>query len=107
MWLGRASYPCFRAGFTRSGQRQALSGPAVADLFDDEREAEAEGEVAGGEFELQRAGGEHLALADHEDVGEAGGDLLHVVGDHDHGGGDRVPGETAEAADQVLTSPEV
>ena len=52
-------------------------------------------------------GGEHLALTDHQDVGEAGGDLLDVVRDHDHGGGDRVAGEPAEAAYQVLAAAEV
>jgi hypothetical protein len=88
MWREGASCPCFRGYFTQSGrpsgQRQALSGPAVAHLFDDEREAEAEGEVAGGEFEFQGAGGEDLALTDHQNVGEAGGDLLDMVRDHDH-----------------------
>src|SRR5690606_9205095 len=48
-----------------------------------------------------------LALTDHQDVGEAGRDLLDVVGHHDHGGGDRVAGESAETADEVLADTEV
>ncbi|EGJ78349.1 putative ABC transporter ATP-binding protein [Streptomyces sp. Tu6071] len=90
-----------------SAQGEAAGGPAFALLLDDEREAEAAGEVARGEFEFERARGEHLALADHEDVREAGGDLLDVVGHHDHRGGDRVACEAAEAADEVLAAPEV
>src|SRR3712207_8730583 len=42
---------------SRSGEGQALGRPALADLLDDERETEAEGEVAGGQLQLQGARG--------------------------------------------------
>src|SRR5215831_18515887 len=82
-------------------------GPAGLAVFDDERDAEALGQVPLREHRRQRPGREHRAPAQQHGVGEPLGDLLHVMGDHHHGGRSPVQGEVGDPPHEIFPAAQV
>ena len=90
-------------GPRRRLQPPVLDGPVDTALtmpprarVDDEGYAEGGGKVVGREGHLQRPRRHHLAVAQEQDVGEPGRDLLDVVGDEDRRGSGPIQGEAPQ-----------
>ena len=91
----------------RRDQRIARAAQRDSVPLDDQRQAEALGQVRLGEHLRDRARGQHRAPAQQHRVGEVLGHFLDVVGHHHHRGRQRVTGQHGHPLQQVLPAAEV
>ena len=75
--------------------------------LDHQGQAEGLGQVGRRQHDLERSGGHDPPLAEQQDVGEGGRDLLHVMGDQDQGGRPDIRGQRAQPGHQVLPAAKI